>query len=65
MDDYKKPRIDLICALARCVDNLCKGPLMDNMGAIREAIETDYRVWDYLDDDTIDILDEALGITQF
>lgn len=54
----------LLRALAYCVEILCNGSLMDGRGAICAAIETDLRIWDFLDDRTKGILSEGLGIPQ-
>jgi hypothetical protein len=58
----RKPRKKLVHALAYCIEALASQSLMESSGAIRSAIEVDDRIWDHLDDRTIKILGEGLGI---
>lgn len=55
-------RIQLIKALAYCVESLAAQSLMESSGAINAAMRTDEKIWDYLDARTVRILDDGLGI---
>lgn len=60
----RKPRKALVQALAYCVETLCNQALMETSGAIREALDADPKVWDELNEATIDILTAGLGYTR-
>lgn len=57
----KQSRQKLIEALAYCVEVLAHQALMEGPGAINSAMKTDERIWDHLDNRTIDILTNGLG----
>lgn len=56
----RRPRQELLMALARCIETLCAFALIDTMGAISTALEQDDRVWDYLSYETMELL-ESIG----
>lgn len=64
MPNEPQPRAKLISAMAYAVESLCSQALCDTAGAIRALLACDDRIWDELGDDTIEILDEGLGITR-
>lgn len=51
-------------ALGRCIETLLTFALMDTQGAIKEALESDKRVWKVLNDDTKQLLSDALGLEE-
>jgi len=57
----KRPRLELVKALAHRVAALSTQALMEGTSAINEAMECDYRIWEYLSDDTKNILVSGLG----
>lgn len=54
----------IVKALAGCVETLCIFALADTMGSIREALAADNRIWDYLNPETIEVLENACGFTR-
>lgn len=57
------PRAKLISAMAYAVESLCTQSLTDCGGAIRQLIACGGKqIWNELDEHTIKILDEGLGI---
>lgn len=60
--EVRKPRRELISAMAYAVESLSTQALADTGGAIRALLACDKAIWDHLDESTIEILDEGLGI---
>jgi hypothetical protein len=58
----KSPRSSLIKALADCVSSLSQMALIDASYSINQAMRQDERIWDYLDDETVNRLGYGLGI---
>ena len=59
----KKPRKELVKALARCVDSLVQWPFIETGSAVENALKCDPKIWDHLFSSTIKTLNE-LGINE-
>lgn len=60
----RQSRSKLIEALADCIDMLCQFALMETSGPILRSLQCDDRIWFHLSEDSIQILDEALGMKE-
>lgn len=64
MAEKRKSRSEMISAMAYAVESLSAQALVDCGGAIKALLACDDRIWEELDEATIEILDEGLGITR-